>query len=88
MLEIADSSYLKQFKVLQEKIEQKSIEATDNETFLMSLQEPCKKIENSEPCDIPKILPDVLNAVRLIWEMSKYYNTPECMKNLLTKISN
>jgi len=41
-------------------------------------------MENSEPKDIPKILPDVLNSVRLIWEMSKYYNTPECMKNLLT----
>jgi dynein heavy chain len=39
-------------------------------TFLTALQEPCKKIENSEPREIPKILPDVLNAVRLIWEMS------------------
>lgn len=88
VLEEADSSYLDQFKVLQKKIEDKSIEAKDNETFLLTLLEPCKKIEASEPKDVPKILPDVLNAVRLIWEMSKYYNTPECMKNLLTKISN
>ena len=42
----------------------------------------------SKPKDIPKILPEALNSVRIIWELSKYYNTPERMKGLLTKISN
>lgn len=40
------------------------------------------------PKDIPKILPDVLNSVRIIWELSRHYNTQERMKGLLTKISN
>lgn len=30
----------------------------------------------------------MLNCVRIIWELSKHYNTPERMKGLLTKISN
>jgi dynein heavy chain len=55
---------------------------------LNTLAEPCKKIENSEPKDIPKLLPEVLNSVRIIWELSKHYNTEERMKGLLTKISN
>jgi len=33
-------------------------------------------------------LPEVLNSVRIIWELSKYYHTPEKMKGLMTKISN
>jgi len=52
------------------------------------LSEPCRKIEQSSPKDIPKILPEALNYVRVIWELSKYYNTSERMKGLLTKISN
>jgi dynein heavy chain len=56
--------------------------------FLNTLAEPCKKIEVTEPKDIPKIIPEVLNSVRLIWELSKYYNTSERMKGLLSKISN
>ena len=30
----------------------------------------------------------MLKSVRLVWELSKFYNTPERMKGLLTKISN
>jgi dynein heavy chain len=56
--------------------------------FLNTLSEPCRKIESAQPADIPKILPDVLMAVRVIWELSVFYNTPERMKGLLTKISN
>ena len=76
------------FKKLERKIEEGSEEANDNLKYLQTLDEPCNKIENAEPKDIPKILPEVLNCVRLIWEMSSHYNTPDRMKNLLTKISN
>ena len=56
--------------------------------FLKTLEAPCKNIENAQPKDIPKILPEVLNNVRIIWELSRYYNTPDRLKSLLTKISN
>ena len=45
-------------------------------------------METAQPKDIPKMLPEVLNSVRIIWELSKYYNSNERMKSLLTKISN
>ncbi len=54
----------------------------------MILQDPCRKIENSQPKDIPKLLPEVLNCVRMIFELSTYYNTSERMRGLLTRISN
>lgn len=56
--------------------------------FLSILSEPCRKIENSQPKDIPKLLPDVLNGVRMIFELSTSYNTSERMRLLLSRISN
>jgi dynein heavy chain len=29
-----------------------------------------------------------MNSVRIIWELSRYFSTPERMKGLLSKISN
>lgn len=88
VLEAAGSSYLPGFKDLEKKIQVGYEEANDNLKFLNTLAEPCRKIENSRPRDIPQLLPEVLFSVRIIWEMSKHYNTEERMKGLLTKISN
>lgn len=88
VLEHASSSYLPGFIELEKKIQAGYDEAQDNLQYLSMLSEPCRKIEQSSPKDIPKILPEALNYVRVIWELSKYYNTSERMKGLLTKISN
>jgi dynein heavy chain len=56
--------------------------------FLGTLSEPCRKISLATPKNIPALLPDVLNSVRIIWELSTHYNTEERMKSLLVKISN
>ena len=52
------------------------------------MQAPCKAIESAQPKEIPKLLPEVLNNVRMIWECSRFYNTNDKMKSMLTKISN
>jgi dynein heavy chain len=88
VLEHASSSYLVGFQTLEKRIQEGSEEANNNLQFLLCLEQPCRKIEQSKPKDIPGILPEVLNSVRIIWELSKHYNTPERMKGLLTKISN
>lgn len=56
--------------------------------FLKILEEPCRKIEKAQPGAIPALIPDVLSSVRVIWELSEKYATPDRMKGLLTKISN
>lgn len=88
VLSRANSSYLAGFKELEEKIKFGYDEANDNLQCLSILQTPCKAIENAQPKEIPKLLPEVLNNVRMIWECSRYYNTNDKMKSLLTKISN
>lgn len=88
VLSNANSSYLGQFKDLQGKITEGCDEAEDNLKFLKLLYDPCLRLDQAQPKDIPKIIPEVLNCVRMIWELSKYYNTPDRMKTLLIKISN
>lgn len=88
VLQRGNSSYLTGFKELEEKINFGFEEANDNLQCLSILQEPCKAIEQAQPKDIPKLLPKVLNSVRMIWECSRFYNTNDKMKSLLTKISN
>lgn len=40
------------------------------------------------PADIPGLLPNILNCIRTIWTLSKFYNTEERLSSLLRKISN
>lgn len=83
-----DSSYVLSFEELIKNINRKSEEAEDNLSFLNSLYDPCRKLEESQPNQIPDILPSLLNRVRMIWEHSKHYNSNERIAGLLHKISN
>lgn len=88
VLETAKSGYLQSFLKHASLIEQGSEEAQDNLQFLSTLQDPCEKLAQAQPKEIPTILPSVLQAIKLIWETSKYYNTPERLTSLLRKVSN
>ena len=88
ILKDQDSSYVDTFEQSTDKIKSGSFEADDNLVFLSSLKEPCQLLRESSPKDIPLLLPDLLNRVRMIWEKSQYYNTNERIQGLLHKISN
>jgi len=88
VLKERDSSYLGQFQELAKKIQIGSKEAEDNLRFLSQLQAPSEELAKAEPKDIPKILPKILNIIRLIWSISRYYNTRERITHLLCKVSN
>ncbi|KAI8853504.1 dynein heavy chain, N-terminal region 2-domain-containing protein [Chytridium lagenaria] len=86
--EIAKSSYLEQFLRLSNLIQEGTFQAQDNLKFLSTLSEPCQVLANSDPKDIPGILPRLLNCIRIIWANSKNYNTKERLTSLLRKVSN
>lgn len=88
LLSVANSSYLKPFEKLSEMIQQGSIEAQNNLKFLSTLEGPCTKLADASPEQIPNILPDILNLIRMIWTISKHYNTDERITGLLRKVSN
>jgi dynein heavy chain len=87
VLEIGKSSYLLTFLKLSESIQKGSAEAQDNLKFLLNLQEPCEKLASATPSQIPSILPVILNNIRMIWGLSRYYNSPERLTGLLRKVN-
>ena len=46
-----------------------------NKHYLSLLQEPCELLRKSGPAEIPGMLQDVLNRIRVIWNNSPFYNT-------------
>ena len=88
VLEMAKSSYLAPFLELSHRIQQGSSEAEDNLKFLEILQEPCEQLSQAEPKNLPEILQEVINRIRMIWGISRHYNTAERVTGLLRKVSN
>ena len=48
----------------------------------------CQELQRAEPRDIPVILPKLLNFIRMIWTISRYYTSEERLTGLLRKVSN
>eukprot|EP00898_Chlorokybus_atmophyticus_P005400 jgi/Chlat1/5861/Chrsp4S06373 len=88
ILDHAKSSYLGPFLSLSNLIQREAIAAEDNLRFLSLLEGPCKALSQAAPKDIPNILPRLLNCIRIIWNVSRFYNTPERLTGLLRKVSN
>ena len=88
VLQVAKSSYLAPFQTLSKSIQQGSAEAKDNLKFLKTLEEPCKALAKAEPKHIPPILKQMLGLIRMIWSLSRFYNTEERLMGLLRKLSN
>ena len=54
--------------------------------FISLLSGPCQELANSEPGTIPKLLPRLLNIVRVIWMNSEHYQSRERLNGLLRKV--
>ena len=88
ILKLAESSYLKSFEQLSDMIRLGNKEAKENLTFLLTLKEPCITLSQAKIEDIPNLLYDILNIIRMIWSTSTYYKEIEQLTGLLRKISN
>jgi len=88
VLEFASSSYLAPFLDLRNLIHREAVAAEDNLKFLLCLEEPCQGLVAAHPQEIPALLPPILNCIRMVWNISRFYNTPERVTVLLRKLSN
>ncbi|XP_076804743.1 dynein axonemal heavy chain 2-like [Clavelina lepadiformis] len=88
ILEIAKSSYVGPFKKLSKLIQDGSAQAQSNLKFLSLFKAPCEKLASSNPTEIPKLLPEIVKIIRVIWVNSEYYNTRERLTALFRKLSN
>ena len=88
VLEMSKSSYLAPFLTLSNLIQQGTAEAKNNLKFLDTLTDPCVALSAATPEDVHKLLPPILDRIRMIWNISLHYNTHERVTSLLRKVSN
>ncbi len=86
-LERHDSKYVHPVAALRNSIQSGLEEAQHVVKFLSILQEPCERLSQLEPGDIPNVFSDLMNCARLIYTHSSNYNTFERVSDLLRRIS-
>lgn len=87
-LSAVQSIYIKQFYNLVEEINSNMKEAKSNIEFLQIIKEPCEKLNDLTPKEIPELIMDILNLFRYIWTNSPYYNTESKIITLCRGLSN
>lgn len=88
VLQYAKSNYIGPFQTLTKLIVDRAAESNDNLKFLESIRNQCTALRQIEPDKIIQILPDLLNRIRLIWSLSRFYNDNEHVSAILRKVSN
>eukprot|EP00884_Botryococcus_braunii_P014228 jgi/Botrbrau1/22806/Bobra.0132s0131.1 len=88
VLSQAKSSSLPNFLALRDLIQREADVARNNLRFLQILEAPCEALAKAQPQDIPGMLPKLVDSARVVWNLSRFYNTPERMTSLLRKIAN
>ncbi|XP_018428368.1 PREDICTED: dynein heavy chain 2, axonemal [Nanorana parkeri] len=86
ILQMAKSSYVGPFQKLSKQIQDGSVQAQSNLSFLSILKGPFEELISLKLKDIPDKFPHLLNLVRVIWVNSPYYNTRDRLTSLFRKV--
>ncbi|CAH8644888.1 unnamed protein product [Schistosoma haematobium] len=87
-LHYAKARVIKQWRQLDDRIINGVNEAKDNLKYLFTLDNFFGSFSNTNPSKIRQQLPVLLNAIRMIYSISEYYNNSERMTSLFIKITN
>jgi len=79
---------MKQWRVLDNDLTDCSNEAKDNLKYLGTLDKYFEILYNGTVAEVEESLPALLNNVKMMQQISRYYNTSERMTTLYVKISN
>uniref|UniRef100_A0AAQ4Q6E3 AAA+ ATPase domain-containing protein n=1 Tax=Gasterosteus aculeatus aculeatus TaxID=481459 RepID=A0AAQ4Q6E3_GASAC len=88
VLHISHSKIMQKWRELDARITDRTNEAKDNVKFLNTLEEVCQPLYNSDPVTMMKSVQNVINAIRMIYSVSLYYNTTERISALLITVTN
>nr|XP_006825999.1 PREDICTED: dynein heavy chain 5, axonemal [Saccoglossus kowalevskii] len=88
VLHAAKSKILKHWKELDSRITDAANEAKDNVKYLYTLDKFFGPLVKSDPATLVDLLPSLMNAIRMIYSISQYYNTSERMTSLFVKVTN
>ena len=79
---------LKRWKMVDASITEAASEAKDNVKYLQTLEKFLEPLYSNSPSAIIDTLPALLNSIKMIYTIARYYNTTERMTGLFMKITN
>uniref|UniRef100_A0A8B9H9C9 AAA+ ATPase domain-containing protein n=1 Tax=Astyanax mexicanus TaxID=7994 RepID=A0A8B9H9C9_ASTMX len=88
VLQVAKSKMLSKWKELDGNITIVANEAKDNVKYLHTLEKFFRALGKCTPSSMLEHIPSLLNSIRLIQNVSRYYNSSEHMTSLFVKVTN
>uniref|UniRef100_A0AAV2K4G4 AAA+ ATPase domain-containing protein n=2 Tax=Knipowitschia caucasica TaxID=637954 RepID=A0AAV2K4G4_KNICA len=78
----------KKWRELDAKVTERVHEAKDNVKFLSTLESVCQPLYGNDLVSIIKSVPNVINAIHMIYNVSQHYNTDEKIGILFVNVTN
>ncbi|XP_014835517.1 PREDICTED: dynein heavy chain 2, axonemal-like [Poecilia mexicana] len=83
---LAKSLYLQRFQELAAELQECSVQAESNLTFLSILKKPCEELSHLRPKQIASKLRHIVVLIRIIWVNSPSYNSNEKITGLFCQV--
>ncbi|XP_008556957.2 dynein axonemal heavy chain 5 [Microplitis demolitor] len=87
-LQVSRSKLIKEWVDAEDEVTYCYSEAKDNAKFIQALEKCCHCLYLDDPVRMRESLVSLLQTVRLIYSVSRYYNTSERTSSLMVKITN